>query len=467
VPKQPISLIKGDRIENADYRDALPVNLYVVARQVRGSSGYLINQPGIAAFGDTLGVDRGGFYSERFNKHLRVTGESLLDIAEDGTTATLGTVTGSLQCQLDQSFNNFAIVADGKLWYYNLTDGFRQITGENLGNPIDVCFIDGYFFFTDGENLYHTTLADEEVIEPLDFATAEFSPDPTLAVKKTKENQVIVFGRYSTEWFANVGSANFAFSRIQGKAVKAGIVATQCQTELDGQFFILGGRKEESPSIHIVSGGSLQTIASREVEKIIDQYTEEELQTASLESRVEDGYMFLHVNLPNETLMYNHTLAKSQGRDNAWSILKTSVTKSDGWLGINGIFDPRISSWLYGDRFNPRVGRVDNTISTLYGNNVECIFYSPMVTMDGASIDEIEIKTISGFTPEEATVSISLSYDGQAYGKEWFYLYGNKNQRGYRFISRRMGYVRDYVGFKFRAVTPSRLAFGALELTYG
>lgn len=467
MPKQPINLIKGDRIENADYRDAIPVNMYVVKRDIRGSSGYLINQPGIFLFGTTDGVDRGGFYSERFSKHLRITGESLLDISTDGTNTNLGTITGSLQCQFDQSFNNFAVVADGKLWYYNPSDGFRQIVDPNLGNPIDVCFIDGYFFFTDGDNLYHTTLADEEVIEPLDFATAEFSPDPTLSVKKTKENQVITFGRYSTEWFVNVGSDNFAFQRIQGKAVKAGIVATQCQTELDGNYFILGGRKEESPSIHIISGGSLQTIATREIEKIIDMYTEEELQTASLESRVEDGYMFLHVNLPNETLLYNHTIAKSIGIEMAWSILKTSVTSQDGWLGINGVFDPRISSWIYGDRFSPRVGKLDNTISTLYGENVECIFYSPMITMDDMSIDKIEIKTISGFTTERATVSISLSYDGQSYGKEWFNLYGEQNQRSYRFIARRLGYVRDYVGFKFRAVTPSRLAFGAMELSYG
>lgn len=467
MPKQPFNLIKGDKIDNADYRDALPVNMYVVKRNIRGSSGYLINQPGISSFGNTQGVDRGGFYSARFSKHLRVTGESLLDISTDGTSVDLGSITGSLQCQMDQSFNNFAIVTDGRLWYYNTTSGFREIIDPNLGTPIDLCFIDGYFFFTDGENLYHTTLADEEVIETLDFATAEFSPDPTIAVKKTKENQVIVFGRYSTEWFVNVGSANFAFQRIQGKAVKAGIVATQCQTELDGRYFILGGRKEESPSIHIISGGSLQTIATREIEKILDTYTEEELQTASLESRVEDGYMFMHVNLPNETLLYNHTLAKSIGQDMAWSILKTSVTSSDGWLGINGIFDPRISSWIYGDRFSARVGKLDNSISTLYGQNVECIFYSPMITLDGMSIDELEIKTISGFTTEEATVSISLSYDGQAYSKEWFNLYGNKNQRGNRFIARRLGYVSDYVGVKFRSVTPSRLAFGSLELTYG
>lgn len=467
MPKTIVPTILGDKIADADYRDALPINLYTVIKNIRGSQGYLINQPGLAEFSSTTGVDRGGFYAERFSIHLRVTGNDLLEVDQLGGTTILGTISGSLQVQFAQSFNNVAIVADGRLWYYNPTDGFREIIDGNLGNPIDVTFIDGYFFFTDGINLYHTTLLDEEIIDPLDFATAEFSPDPTLSVKKTKENQVIVFGRYSTEWFVNRAGTNFAFSRIQGKAVKAGAVATQCQVEMDGFFFILGGRKEESVSIHSVSGGSTQAIATREVDKILATYEEGELQTASMEARVEDGYKFIHVNLPNETLLYNHTVGMALGKEFAWSILKTSVTGSDGWIGINGIFDPRISKWLYGDRFNPRIGKLDNTISTLYGAQVECIFYTPFLTLDSMSMDEVEIKTISGFTPQKATVSMSLSYDGETYGKEWFSMYGEKHQRGYRFIQRRVGYVRDYVGFKFRAVTPSRLAFGAMELTYG
>lgn len=472
MAKQGFSLIKGDKIANADYRDALPVNMYVVLRDVRGSNGYLINQPGIELFGETSGTDRGAFYSDRFGLHLRVTGTSLVSIDEDGVSTVLGTVPGSLQVQMDQSFNNFAVLNEnGELFYYNPTDGFRQITPTYLGTPLDLCFIDGYFFFTDGANLYHTTLNDEEDIDQLDYATAEFAPDDSICVKKTKENQVIVFGRYSTEWFYNAGNVNFAFSRISGKAVKAGIVATQCQTELDGQFFILGGRREESPSIHVISGGSLTTIATREIEKILAQYTEEELQTASLESRVEDGYMFIHVNLPNETLLYNHTAAKKIGNEFAWSILKTSIISMDGWLGINGIFDPRVSKWLYGDRFASRVGCLNNTISTLYGNKVECLFYSPFITLDGGSINEIEIKTISGAMPatstvKKTTVSFSLSYNGESYGKEYFMDYGSINERAKRFMKYRLGYVGDYVGFKFRAVTESRLAFGALAVDY-
>ena len=467
MPKQTISTILGDRIENADYRDALPVNMYVVARNIRGSQGYLINQPGIVEFGDTPGVDRGGFYSSRFSDHFRVAGESFISIDAEGNDTTLGAVTGSLQADIEESFNNVCIVADEKVWYYNPTDGFRQPADSKFLGSIDSTFSNGVFLFTDGENLYHTTLLDEEVIEPLDFATSELSPDPTLAVATTPENQAMVFDRFTISYFFFTGSANFAYTRVTGKSLDVGIVGTQCQTELNGQFFILGGSREESLTMYQVSGTSKTKIATREIEKILAEYTEEELQTASLEARGEDGYQFIHVNLPNETLLFNYTIAQSLGVQSAWSILKTSITSMDGWLGINGIRDGRVKKWIYGDRFSARVGTLDNSVSTLYGEKVECIFYTPFIPLNGMSIDEIKLATISGFTDEKATVFVSMTENGETYGFEYSVDYGSKNQRQLRFEPRRWGAVDDFAGFKFRAVTSSSLSFGAMELTYG
>lgn len=462
-----IPIIKGDRIVDADYRDALPVNMYAVARQTRGFAGYLINQPGIAPFGTTQGVDRGAFYSERLNSHFRVTGTSFIEISTTGAVTVLGAVSGSLQVQMDESANNIAIVADEKVWYYNRTDGFRQITATGFAGSIDVSFNSGVFVFTDRDTIYHTTVADEEVIEPTDFASSELSPDPIVGIGRTAQNLLIVWNSITTEFFFFDGGANFAFSRVSGKASESGMIATDCNAKLGGTFFVLGRRREESLSIYYLNGSEPVSISTREIDKIFATYSSDELQSASLESREEDGSKFLHVNLPNETLMYNATVAKELGAEYAWSILKTSITSSDGWAGINGILDRRTNRWVYGDRFNPRVGLLDNTISTIFGAMVECLFYSPFITLDGQSINELEIKTISGFTPQEATVSFSVTSDGETYGREVFFNYGNKNQRSKRFIVRAIGHFRDYAGLKFRAVTPSRLAFGSIEVNHG
>jgi len=465
--KMPVQTILGDRIESGDYRDALPVNYYVVAREVRGSSGYLINQPGLKKLGDTTGVDRGGFYSAKFEIHFRIAGTDLLSIASDGSTTVLGEIPGSLQVRMAESFNNFAVLANGLLFYWNPTDGFRQITDPNLGDPVDFCWIKGVLFFTDGENLYHTTLLDEEVINPLDFATSEISPDPTVSVNRTKENQVIVGDTHTFSYFYFSGGENFAFTPIDGRSVKSGVISPQAIAELEGQWFYIGGRDEESLFVYQAYGTDHPKISTREIDKILASYSTEELQTASIESRAQDGYYFLHINLPNDTLMFNYTIAKLLGSGLAWTRLKTSENTDDGWRGINGIFDKNVNMWVYGDRFAPQVGTLDNTISTLYEEKTEFIFYTPFISLEGMSINQAMIKTIPGFSPGKATVAMSLTYDGETYGKEWWAEYSEKNKRDLRFSPNRLGNVDDYVSFKFRTVTDSLLNFGSLVIDYG
>ena len=43
MPIVPITLIKGDKVGvETDYRDALPVNMYAVKRDILGAKGYMI-----------------------------------------------------------------------------------------------------------------------------------------------------------------------------------------------------------------------------------------------------------------------------------------------------------------------------------------------------------------------------------------------------------------------------------------
>lgn len=464
-----IPLLKGDTVDNADYRDALLVNMVAVKRDIKGANGYIINHQGLTKLGEGEGVDRGGVWNERLLNHYRVSGSRLISVSESGQSTDLGLISGSDWASFAQSFNTQAIVADGNYYLYDQSNGLREITGDNVGNPIDVTWIDGYYFFTDGENLYHTDINDESAIDPLNFATSEFSPDPTLGVGKTQDNQVAAFNRYSTEWFINQAGENFAFRRISGKAVKAGIVGTHCKCEMEGQFFILGGRKEESPSIHALSPGRIQGIATREIDRIIAKYSENELLDVVLESRVERRDKFILVHLPNDTLLYNHTIAQSFGIEQAWTILKSGVNESP-WRGIGGVFDPRMKgcgAWVYGDRTDSTIGFLDEDVSTVYGEKQEFLFFSPFVAIDGASIDKIEIHTIPGFTDEDATVSFSRTENGMTYGLEYFQLYSAPLDYHQRYILRRLGYVRDFVGFKFRAVTSARMAFSGMDVEYG
>jgi len=462
-----VPLIRGDRVStDTDYRDALAQNMYAVDREILGTAGYMLCYPGLTKLADGSGSDRGAFYNDRQRNLFRVSGQKLISVSSAGAVTELGGIPGSSQAELDYSFNTQCIIADGNMYLYG-SSGFQQVTDSDLGNPLDVQWIDGYYFLTDGEFIYHTNIADETAIDPLKFATAEFMPDASLGLGKTSDDKVIVFGRYSTEFFANVATANFAFTRIETRSQKIGIVATHAKCESKGRWYITGGSREDSVSVYLMTSGAPEKVATREIDKLIAQYTEPELSDIRMECRVEDDVNFILLHLPNETLCFNETIARTQGIKNAWTRLRSGVQGQANYQGINGVFDSRSSRWVFGNKFSQVVGYIDNTVFTQYDEIQEWLLYTPFVKIESASINEVEMETIPGHTSfDDAVVSLSLTYDGLTYGKEWFEFYGQPLDYGKRFIIRRLGYVGDWVGFKFRGTTRSRMSFARFNLEF-
>lgn len=467
MPTTQIPIIRGDKIgAETDYRDALPVNMYAVSRSVLGAKGYMLCYPGISFLGNGEGKDRGGHYNERFNDQYRVSGSSLISVSKDGAVSSLGSIPGSGQAAMPYSFNTQAVIADGNMFLYSSSAGFIQIVDSDLGSPIDGIWIDGYYFLTDGEYVYHTDIDDETAIDPLKFATAEFMPDPSLGLLKTQDNKVMVFGRYSLEYFVNVAQENFAFQRVETRAQKIGIVATHAKCEV-GSVYITGGRKNEAVFVYEVGIGSSTKISTREIDKIIAQYTEPQLANMRMEGRTENDTTFILIHLPNEVLCFNRTAAEVFGIDSAWSVLKSDVYGNTPYRGINGVFDARSSKWVYGDKQGENIGYLDNGKCTHYDEIAEWELYTPFFRLDGMSVDEIELETIPGHTEtEDAKVFLSASYDGNIYGKEYLIKYGNPSDYNERFIARSLGDASDWMGLKFRGASRSRMSFAFLRCNY-
>jgi len=464
-----LNLIKGDRVSsNTDYRDQLPVNMVAIMKPILGAVGYMLQIPGLTQYGTGVGIDRGGLWNERQQDHYRVSGGSFVSVTTGGAVTDLGAISGTGTASLPYSFNTQGIIADGRFWLYSPSSGFNEVTDPDLGDPIDGVWINGVYFMTDGEFLFHTDITDESSIDPLKFATSEFSPDPTLGIGKTQDNKAIAFNRYSVEFFVDRANPNFAYSRVETRAVKVGIVGTHAKAEMSDTWYLLGGRKEEAVSVHRLSVGSAKKVASREVDKVIGTYTETQLATAVVEARGEDGYNFLIVHLPNHVLQYNETVAKAAGIDQAWTIMKTDVNGDSPWRAKHGLFEPRKGVWVYGDKLGDKLGILDEGVSTHYGELVEWILNTPFTNLEGMSIDELDIETIPGHSvDDDATVAISLTYDGVTHGKEWFESYGEPGKYGTRFIIRRLGDVPSWFGARFRGASRSRMAFSRAKMLYG
>lgn len=456
-----IPLIKGQRKTNYDYRDNLPINLTAVKSSVEGDTGYLIAHDGLAEFAQVSGQSRGGYFNERLNKHFRVSGEKLESISPSGEVEVIGALFGTETCSFSESFNTQAILSDGSFWLY---DGYSltRVEDPDLGVPIDITWFRGIYVMTDGEFLFHTDINDEFSISPLKYSSSEFATDPVKGLIRTDSNEIIAFNRYSTEYFyfnANAPVGTSVLSPIQGKSSRIGIVGTHCKCFLDGVIFILGGRKEESPSVHITNGASEVNVATREVDKIISQYTEEELQGVYMESRTVDRDKFVIVHLPNETLLYNYTLGQP---DVAWTIIKSG--EDSPWRAKFGVFDPRNSKWIYGDTQEFKLAYLDQQNMAQYGEEQELLFYTPILPVKRQSINSLELDTISGYTANVKSCFMSMSYDGVGWGQEYAINISAPNNYDARYIIRRLGYVKSSVSFRFRFTGVEKMAFSGLEV---
>lgn len=462
----PLSLIKGDRKSKLDYRDNLPVNMTAVARNIEGDQGYLLTHDGLTEFSQTGGVARGGVFNERFNEHYRVSGNVFESIGASGSVSELGVISGSSICSFANSFNTQAILSDGK---YYLWDGatLTNVLDPELGVPIDITWFRGIYVMTDGESLFQTDIVNEYSISPLKYSSSEFASDPIVGVARNDQNQILAFNRYSTEYFyfnANAPSGTSVLQVISGKAIKVGIVGTHCKTELDGVFFILGGRKEESPSIHALTGSQVQTIATREIDKIIGKYDETALSTSVIESRVVDRDKFIIVHLPEDTLLFNLAISRKVGNDAAWSIIKTGVEIDEPWRGKFGVFDPRASKWIYGDIKENKLGYLNHEEASQYGEQVENICYSPIIAgYETRSVNNFELNTIPGYSSSDMTCFNSYSSDGVTYQQERSTLISEQGNYNTRYMVRDIFYIREDFSMKFRFVSNDKMALSGLK----
>lgn len=463
-----IPISKGGRQDNFDYRDNLPVNFIGVPSQIKGDAGYLISHDGLTEFANVSGTARGGVFNERFNKHIRVSGESLECIESDGSITVLGVIPGAGICRFASSFSTQAILADGRLFLYDNAT-LIEVVSDNLSFPISISWFKGVYVLTDGEDIAHTNILDETIIDPLAYSSSEFAADPIKAVARNDQNQILAFNRYSTEFFSFNPNSPVGVSVLQvitGKSVRIGIVGTHCYAELEGAFFILGGRKKEDPSVYVLSGSSAVQIANREVNLIINKYTETELENVFLESRIKDDLSLLLVHLPNETLLYNHSIAKMYGDDVAWTIVKTGVECDLPWRGKFGVYDPNAAKWVYGDTTTNKIGYLDSTLASQYGEDTEQTFYTPIMPIRYISINLLQMDTIQGYSVSDVTCFMSLSTNGVTYSKEISKTLSRPLEYKDKFEIRRIGYMRNYFSFKFRIVTAAKTAFSKLKAMY-
>lgn len=219
-----------------------------------------------------------------------------------GTTATptlIGTVTGTGPVSIADNGTQMFIACNPDGFIYNeQTNVFQQITDPDFPGAVTVGYLDGYFVFNEpnSQKIWVTGLLEGTTVDPLDFASAEGSPDGVVAVF-VDHRELWVFGTDTTEVWYNAGLTDFPLARIQGAFNEIGCVAPYSVAKMDNQIFWLGRDARGQGIVYRASGYIGQRISTHAIEWQIQQY--EDLSDATGYTYQQDGHSFYVLNVPS------------------------------------------------------------------------------------------------------------------------------------------------------------------------
>lgn len=466
--------------ENADYKTSYPLNMMPVVQETGISQGYLRPVDGIVELSEGEYISRGAINWN--GVEYRVMGKYLYSIAKDGTLTRIGSVGNDNDpVTMTYSFDLLAIASDSRLFYYYPdtvddsaweeytliveADNYKliEVTDEDLGTVNTIEWVDGYFMFTDGEYLVVTDLDDPTSVNPLKYGSSEIDPDPIENLHKLR-NEIYAINRYTIEVFDNIGGSNFPFQRVDSAQIHRGSLGRHCSTVFGETIAFLGGGKNEAPAIYMGVAGQTQKISTREIDEILKQFTEAELSTAELETLNNKSQTFLWVRLRDRTLVYDLTTSTLVS-EHVWHIMSSGALEYTPYRARDIIFC--YDSWRVGDTESPKIGYLDDTLATHFGDVVPWEFSTKIIYNKsmGALVFKIELVALTGriTSDNEARISTSYSKDGRLWSQEKDIGAGFFGERLKRLVWWRQGYMSNMRMQRFKGDSNALIAVSRLE----
>jgi hypothetical protein len=445
----------------SDFRSSYPVNLVPVPKDNGISKGYLRPADGIVSLGTGPGIGRGGINWN--GKCYRVMGTKLVRVEQSGEVVTLGDVGGSGPVRFDYSFDRLAVASGGCLFYWDGST-LSQVTDSDLGVVVDMLWVDGYFMTTDGTFIVVTELNNPMAVDPLKYGSSESDPDPVLALIKIRQ-EVLALNRYTIEFFQNIGGSNFPFAQVDGALVQKGVIGTRACTRFMENVAFLGSGRNEAPGVYMAQSGSALKISTREIDTILQGYSESVLSGVVMEARVDKSHQHLWIRLPDQVLVLDGA-ATAAASEPVWFVLRSSVVGAGAYRAQNLVW--AYDSWLVEDPLSATHGELVNNISTHYGETIGWEFGTMILYTEGSGgiIHEIELVGLPGSAAlgVDPTIWTSYSLDGKTWSQERPIHAGKQGETLKRLAWRRQGHVRNWRIQKFRGTSDSHLSLARLEM---
>jgi len=294
-------------------------------------AGFLNRAPGLQ-FQQTIGAgpiralwahqtNGSDFYVVSGTEFYKVTGLT-------ATPTKLGDVTGTGPVSVADNGTQIFLACNGPSYIYNeVTNVFSQITDPDFPGAVTVGYLDGYFVFNEpnSQKVWVTQLLDGTSVDPLDFASAEGSPDGLVGLI-VDHREAWLFGTDSVEVWYDAGLSDFPLTRIQGAFNEIGCVSAFSIAKLDNGLFWLGTDARGQGIVYRANGYTGTRVSTHAIEYAIAQYGN--ISDAIGYTYQQEGHAFYVLTFPSANATWVYDVATQAWHERAgWNTSTGQFTR--------------------------------------------------------------------------------------------------------------------------------------------
>lgn len=460
------------RVQNLDAQQC--VNLYPeMGGPTSKSVAALIGTPGLSLWVSLAGGGIRGVIPFSSSLSLVVCGGNVYTVTDTGVSTLRGLIP-NLSTPVSMASNGTVIIfvtgPEGYV-YTPSTGTLVKITNANFTGADKVDFLDGYFVFNKtGTGQFQITGLYSTNIDPLDFATAEGSPDLLISLI-VDHRELWLFGENSTEVYFNSGNVDFPFERIQGAFIEQGIAAKNSVAKADNSVFWLTADARGQGMVMRAVGYQPQRVSDHALEYAIGQMST--ISDAVAYTYQQEGHVFYVISFPTANQTWVFDAATNMWHQRAWrNPVDNSLNRHRSNCHMAFAGSNIVGDWETGNLY-----RMDLDVYTDNGALIPRIRVAPHVSdpdyvyqiFDALQIDfrtGVGLSVASGVSGNDPQAMLQWSTDG---GYEWsnehWASIGKIGERRTRVRWRRLGKSRDRV-FKVTVTEPVAVAIVGASVVF-
>lgn len=360
-----------------------------------------------------------------------------VDMAYDG--ALIMITTGTSGYTFTISGASFAIISDG-----DFPDAAKTVG-----------WLGGYFIVDQGSGDSFQISTTGTAWDPLEFATAESNPDGLVRVF-IDNGQLILFGENTTEFWGNIGGADFAFAAIKGATQEFGLAARWSVCKFNAGIAALMTPSVGNVQVMFIAGYAPKALSTPDMDAIINDYAT--VSDATAFSYMIGGHPMLQINFP--------TAGKS------WLYDALSGMWSSAEYGLNGarhrgeMHLDYLNKSIIADHSNGSIYDLDPDVYTDNGTAIAREIVSrhqfkgnQRIVIDQLYVDmQVGVGLTSGQGSDPQVMLTVSKNNGATYGPERWVSLGAMGNYLQRVVWRRLGLARDWL-FRIRITDPVKVVF--------